>query len=201
MLEALIALGGVILGAAITGGVSLWLEHQRDRKDVRTAARLLLERFQIAWDAVDHDYGDPFLGYLDGKKFEASEWEEVRRIFARHLDDETMKVVTRGIRQLDADRGRSRRLFDRRFRDDSPPDNSDVNASLTVYRRTMIPLKRLATSDLRPWPQRLWHRFRPPTSPGADADHAALMEEVAELRATRAAEREASTGSADEVSS
>lgn len=197
MLEALIALAGVIIGAAITGGVSLWQERQRARLDVRTAARLLLERFEIASDAVRRNDGDPFLSYLFTEKFDVPEWDEIRRVFARHLDDETMAVMTRGIRRLDADRRRSQRLFDRRFRDDPPPDESDVDSSLSVYRRTMIPLRRLATSDLRPWPQRRWHSFRPPTSPGADADQTALLEEVAELRAGRAADREAGAGTAD----
>lgn len=187
MLEALIGFIGVIVGAGLTGGVALWQQRQRDRLDVRTAARLLLERFEAARETLERN-DDPVMGYLHTPAFEAPEWDDVRRVFAAHLDDETVRVVARGVRQLDWDRKRSLRLYDRRFEEMAQPERGDVDASLHVYRRTMIPLSRLASRDLRPRPVRAWQRVRPPRSPGADADRAALLEEIAELKAKRPAD-------------
>jgi hypothetical protein len=206
LLAALIGFVGVIVGAVMTGGVSIWQQRQRDRLDVRTSARLLLERFQTARHQLEHNEENPFLGYLPTERFEAPEWDDVRRVFAAHLDDETFRVIARGVQQLERDRQRSLRLYDERLREMPPPEQHEVNHSLFVYRRTMIPLRQLAERDLRPRIAREWHRVRPPRSPGADADGAALLEEIAEMRARRNAERESRSApttdarSADDVS-
>jgi|SRR5215211_7317901 len=42
--EALSGLGGVIIGALISGGATWWMARRAERRSARTAARLLLEQ-------------------------------------------------------------------------------------------------------------------------------------------------------------
>jgi hypothetical protein len=81
MTEAIFGLAGVVIGGLLNGGVSLMVEHRREKREARTAARLLegeVAEIRAMWDIAKKTSwaGEPLTD------FEKPVWLEWRAVLA-----------------------------------------------------------------------------------------------------------------------
>lgn len=99
MTAALIGFLGVIVGAAITGGVSYVLERRKEARELRTAARVLVFRFSACATELDiarnADPGDTLC--LQTQDVREPRWESLELTFAGALNTREYFVVDEGI--------------------------------------------------------------------------------------------------------
>jgi hypothetical protein len=89
---AIFGLIGVIIGALITGGTNYVLQVRAERREIRAAARLMLQELTNTGDAIRYAVK------LDEREFLQSatredEWKRHHLFLARHLSDEEWDAV------------------------------------------------------------------------------------------------------------
>jgi len=84
MIEAILALVGVVVGGTLTSGTTMWIEHMRERRDARVAARLVFEELLTSVTVLRHVLNSQAARALStGLPMEV--WHEHRAVLARTL--------------------------------------------------------------------------------------------------------------------
>lgn len=98
MTDALFGLLGVIVGGVLTGFVGIAVEHQRERRLARVAARVLREHLLDAMRAgEDQLAGRPNVLEASAQALLAA-WEQERRTLATVMDYSPYSDVAEGVR-------------------------------------------------------------------------------------------------------
>ncbi len=92
MTAAIFGLIGVIIGALITGGTSYVLQVRAERREIRAAARLMLQELTNTGDAIRYAIKLNQREFLHGATWE-DEWKRHHLLLARHLSDEEWDAV------------------------------------------------------------------------------------------------------------
>src|SRR5215207_675291 len=92
MTAAIFGLIGVMVGAAITGGTTYVLQVRAEQREIRAAARLMLQELTNTGDAIRYAIKLNDREFLRGATSE-DEWKRHHLLLARHLSDEEWDAV------------------------------------------------------------------------------------------------------------
>ena len=92
MTAAIFGLVGVVIGALITGGTNYVLQVRAERREIRAAARLMLQELTNSGDAIRYAIKLNDREFLHGATSE-NEWNRHHLFLARHLSDEEWDAV------------------------------------------------------------------------------------------------------------
>lgn len=95
MTAAIFGLVGVVIGALITGGTNYMLQVRAEQREVRAAARLMLQELTNTGDAIRYALALDNHEFLRGVASE-DEWKRHHLLLARHLSDEEWDAVALG---------------------------------------------------------------------------------------------------------
>ena len=95
MTAAVFGLVGVVIGALITGGTNYVLQVRAERREIRAAARLMLQELTNTGAAIRYAIELDDREFLRGATSE-DEWRTHHLLLARHLSDEEWDAVALG---------------------------------------------------------------------------------------------------------
>jgi len=95
MTAAIFGLIGVVIGALITGGTNYVLQVRAERREIRAAARLMLQELANTGSAIRYALKLNDREFLRGATHE-DEWHRHHMLLARHLSDEEWDAVALG---------------------------------------------------------------------------------------------------------
>jgi hypothetical protein len=163
MAAPLIGFAGVVIGGLLASLLSARQEYRRQRVKVRSAARLLLERFEHAKTALeaarDHPVGPEKRPMLSRGDYVLPEWDAARGLLADDLEGQAFDLLLKGIRSLERSREYSEQLADPCRSAEATPSVAQIRSELIALDDPIALLRILASQDLRSPSLRLWDRL------------------------------------------
>jgi hypothetical protein len=105
----LAALVGGFAGALVTGGMSAWHEHRRNRRTLRAAARLVAGELRTMESRLHAAVASGTWRELRARPLGHGEWDEHRAAFASHLPLEPWAELDHTYRLMDSINAAARR--------------------------------------------------------------------------------------------